>query len=150
MDSKPEVRAAGAVVWRREDGGPRFAVIHRPRYDDWSLTKGKLDAGEDYEAAARREVQEEIGVTGTLGAELPSTSYRDNKGRDKLVRYWLMEAGEVAFEPNDEVDEVRWMAGPEALDALSYDRDRAVLEAAIGVVRSAGEARRGGERSKTA
>ena len=135
MEPEPEVRAAGAVVWRRADGGPRFALIHRPRYDDWSLTKGKLDAGEDYETAARREVQEEIGVTGALGAELPSTSYRDHKGRDKLVRYWLMEADEVAFEPNDEVDEVRWLAAEDALAALSYDRDRDVLEAAVGVVR---------------
>jgi 8-oxo-dGTP diphosphatase len=135
MDSEPEVRAAGAVVWRRGAGGIEWAVIHRPRYDDWSLPKGKLDAGEDFETAAVREVEEEIGVGGALGAELPSTTYRDNKGRSKLVRYWLMEAGgDHAFTPNDEVDELRWLASGEALDALTYDRDRELLTAAIAAV----------------
>ena len=67
-----EVKAAGCVVWRRDGGGaPELAVVHRPRYDDWSLPKGKLDPGETFEEAAVREVQEEIGVRGTLGDELP-------------------------------------------------------------------------------
>src|SRR5438309_629816 len=105
--SEPQVKAAGAVVWRRGADGAEIAVIHRPRYDDWSLAKGKLDPGEDFERAALREVQEEIGVTGELGVELPSTTYDDNKGRSKIVRYWLMEAASIAFEPNDEVDELR-------------------------------------------
>jgi 8-oxo-dGTP pyrophosphatase MutT (NUDIX family) len=126
-----EVSAAGAVVWRDGDDGPCFAVIHRPRYDDWSLPKGKLDPGESFEQAALREVSEEIGVTGDLGAELPSTTYRDSKGRSKIVRYWLMPAREVAFEPNDEVDELRWVAADEARSLLSYPRDLEVLEAAV-------------------
>jgi 8-oxo-dGTP diphosphatase len=132
MSDQPEVRAAGAAVVRREDGGPRWAVIHRPRYDDWSLPKGKLDPGEDFEQAAVREVAEEIGVHGELGPELPCTRYRDNKDRPKVVRYWLMEAPEVpAFEPNDEVDDVRWMTTEEALAALTYQRDHDLLHAAL-------------------
>src|SRR4051794_3935276 len=148
MSEEPEVRAAGAAVWRRGDAGVEWAVIHRPRYDDWSLAKGKLDRGEDFETAALREVEEEIGVRGTLGAELPSTTYTDHKGRSKLVRYWLMEAPDgAAFAPNDEVDEVRWVLAGEAAAMLSYPRDRAVLEAAV-EVRGAGEAGRDDERGE--
>jgi 8-oxo-dGTP diphosphatase len=70
-----EVRAAGGVVWRADDdGAPQFAVIHRPRYDDWSLPKGKLDPGEAWEDAALREVEEEIGVTCELEQELPPSA----------------------------------------------------------------------------
>jgi 8-oxo-dGTP diphosphatase len=129
--SEPEVRAAGGAVWRRDGAAARWAVIHRPRYDDWSLPKGKLDPGESFEQAAVREVDEEIGVRCGLGAELPSTRYRDNKDRDKVVRYWLMEAADVPeFTPNDEVDELRWLSYEEARALLSYPRDRELLEAA--------------------
>ena len=65
--------------------------MHRPRYDDWSLPKGKADEGESDAACALREVEEETGLTCVLGDELPSTHYRDSKGRDKTVRYWAME-----------------------------------------------------------
>jgi 8-oxo-dGTP diphosphatase len=132
MTDEPEVRAAGAAVYRRAGDGVEWALIHRPRYDDWSLPKGKLDAGEDFETAAVREVREEIGVSGTLGAELPSTTYHDNKGRSKLVRYWLMEApGDGGgFAPNDEVDEVRWVGTDSARGLLTYERDRDLLDAA--------------------
>jgi 8-oxo-dGTP diphosphatase len=133
---EPEVRAAGAAVYRRAGDGVEWAVIHRPRYDDWSLPKGKLDPGEDFEQAAVREVREEIGVDGTLGEELPSTRYRDRKDRAKLVRYWLMEAPAACgpFEPNDEVDVMRWMSTEEAAEALSYPRDRELLAAAAAAV----------------
>ena len=135
VSEEPEVRAAGAAVWRRGEAGVEWAVVHRPRYDDWSLAKGKLDPGEDFEEAAVREVEEEIGVRGVLGAELPSTTYTDNKGRSKVVRYWLMEAADGgAFAPNDEVDEVRWLPADEAAALLSYPRDREVLEAAAGAL----------------
>jgi len=126
---EPEVQAAGCVVHR---AGTAFAVIHRPRYDDWSLPKGKLDPGESFEAAAAREVAEEIGVRGELGAELPPTGYTDHKGRAKLVRYWLMRADDPpAFEPNDEVDELRWLSAADATAALTYERDRELLAAAV-------------------
>jgi 8-oxo-dGTP diphosphatase len=119
-----EVQAAGCVVRH----GDRVAIIHRPRYDDWSLPKGKLDPGESFEEAAVREIREEIGVRGELGDELPATEYTDHKGRSKIVRYWLMEVDEVPdFEPNDEVDEVRWLPAEQALELLSYDRDRELL-----------------------
>ena len=101
-----EVKAAGGVV-RRDDGA--IAVVHRPRYDDWSLPKGKLDPGESWEECALREVWEETGLRCKLGPELSPTFYNDRKGRAKAVRYWLMEPSAATFEPNDEVDELRWL-----------------------------------------
>jgi 8-oxo-dGTP pyrophosphatase MutT (NUDIX family) len=119
-----EVKAAGGVVWRRGDDGVEFAVVHRPRYDDWSLPKGKLDPGESWEEAALREVEEEIGLRARLGPELEPVAYRDRKGRAKVVRYWLMEPeGDPAFEPNDEVDEMRWLTAEEAATVLTYPHD---------------------------
>jgi len=118
------VKAAGGVVIRDN----QVLLVHRPRYDDWTLPKGKLDAGESFEEAAVREVWEETGLSCSLGEELQSTEYHDNKGRAKIVRYWLMEVEGGEFEPNDEVDEVRWVSVGEAAAALTYDRDRGVLE----------------------
>jgi 8-oxo-dGTP diphosphatase len=119
-----EVKAAGGVV-RREDG--EILVVHRPRYDDWSFPKGKLDPGEGWEEAALREVEEEIGFRCRLGRELPPTSYKDQKGRSKLVRYWLMEPEEGEFEPNDEVDELRWLIPSAAAELLTYPHDRELV-----------------------
>ncbi|HYI35138.1 MAG TPA: NUDIX hydrolase [Thermoleophilaceae bacterium] len=119
------VEAAGGVV--AKDG--RIAVVHRPRYDDWSLPKGKLDAGESFEDAALREVQEETGLVCSLAEELASTEYRDRKDRPKIVRYWRMDVVEdPGFEPNDEVDELRWITPAEAVELVSYDHDRKLLE----------------------
>ena len=126
-----EVKAAGGVVWRRRGDGVEIVVAHRPRYDDWSLPKGKLDKGEGWEQAALREVEEEVGLRCRLGEELESASYQDRKGRDKVVRYWLMEpADDTDFVPNDEVDQLRWMATAEAIEILSYPRDRELVQAA--------------------
>ena len=86
---------------------------------DWSLPKGKLDPGETWEQAALREVEEEIGFRCRLGRELPSTSYTDQKGRSKVVRYWLMEPEEGEFAPNDEVDELRWLIPSAAAELLT-------------------------------
>jgi 8-oxo-dGTP diphosphatase len=118
-----EIKAAGGVVVK--DG--QIALIHRPKYDDWTLPKGKLDPGEDFEEAALREVREETGLTCKLGRELPSTRYEDNKGRPKVVRWWQMEAESGEFGQNDEVDELRWLAPAEAAELLDYDRDRELL-----------------------
>jgi 8-oxo-dGTP diphosphatase len=119
------VEAAGGVVVR--DG--EVLLVHRPRYDDWTFPKGKLDPDEAFEDAALREVEEETGVRCSLGRELPSSEYEVD-GRPKLVRYWLMTpSGETAFEPNDETDDVRWVTPDEARRMLSYDRDRDVLAA---------------------
>jgi 8-oxo-dGTP diphosphatase len=118
--------AAGGVVVR--DG--LVAVVHRPRYDDWSLPKGKLDPGESFEQAALREVEEETGLRARLERELPSVEY-EVRGRPKLVRYWLMAVeSDPGFEPNSEVDELRWLSPADAAELLTYDRDKAVLDAA--------------------
>ena len=118
--------AGGAVV--RDDGA--VLLVHRPGYDDWTLPKGKLDPGESFEQAALREVEEETGIRCRLGRELPSTEYLDGKGREKIVRYWLMAVEhDPGFEPNDEVDELRWLAPDDAAALLTYERDRDVLTA---------------------
>ncbi len=122
-------------MWRRSpDGELEVLLVHRPRYDDWTLPKGKLDAGETHARAAIREVEEETGLRCRLGPELTSTSYRDRKGRPKEVRYWAMTPVDGEFTPTDEVDEVRWLALEEAPSHLSYPRDRAVLAALAGAV----------------
>ena len=116
--------AAGGVVMR--DG--RLAVVHRPKYDDWSLPKGHLEDGESWEEAALREVREETGVGGRLVRELDDDHYTDRKGRPKRVRWWLMQP--VALdrrEPDDEVDEVRWVPLDEADALLSYAHDRSLV-----------------------
>jgi 8-oxo-dGTP pyrophosphatase MutT (NUDIX family) len=123
------VLAAGGVVWRAGVGRePEVLLVHRPKYDDWTLPKGKLDAGEGSEEAALREVEEETGLRCALGEELASTEYADRYGRPKRVRYWAMEVDDGQFQPNHEVDEVRWLPVPSARQALTYDRDREVLD----------------------
>ena len=125
--SPREVEAAGGVVIRRGEEEYELCVVHRPRYGDWTLPKGKLDEGETFEEAALREVEEETGLRCELGPELQSTHYTDSKGRPKFVRYWLMEPVDGEFQPNDEVDELRWMTAHEAVDALTYERDRELV-----------------------
>ena len=104
------VKAAGGVLLR--DG--KVALVHRPKYDDWSLPKGKLEEGEAWEDAALRE-------------ELSSVEYTDPKGRPKTVRYWRMEPLEGEFTPNSEVDELRWLPADEAARCLTYDHDRELV-----------------------
>ena len=124
------VRAAGCVVLRRtDDGRTETALIHRPKYDDWTFPKGKLDEGETFEQAAIREVEEETGLRGRLDRELPEVRYVDNRGRDKVVRYWTMTPTAGEFTPGAEVDELRWMTLEEAADMLSYQHDRDLLRA---------------------
>jgi 8-oxo-dGTP diphosphatase len=132
------VRAAGGLVWRETtladpDGASRPGVevvlVHRPRYDDWSFPKGKLDKGESFEDAAVREVAEETGLVCELGHEMPSTEYYDGKGRSKLVRYWAMRVVAVEpWEPNDEIDGRRWVTLDDAEALLTYSHDLALLD----------------------
>ena len=123
-----EVRAAGGLVWRhRSDGQLEVLLVHRPKYDDWAFPKGKAEAAESYKDCALREVEEETGLACQLGDELPSTTYLDQKRRRKLVRYWAMQPLSGQFVPDKEIDEVRWLLTEEALDLLSYTRDREIL-----------------------
>ncbi len=126
------VEAAGAVLWRHADAGVAVALVHRPKYDDWSLPKGKLDPGEGLVEAAQREVGEETGHQARVGAYLGCITYpvRSADGRliDKAVHYWAMEAVNGAFTPGREVDELRWLPPDEAAALLSYARDREVLD----------------------
>ena len=130
------IRAAGGVVKRATAGadtgqGPGFEVlvVHRPRYDDWSLPKGKVERGESDEDAARREVEEETGYACALGEELPTIRYIDRRKRDKQVRFWNMTVtNETAWVPNDEVDERRWISPAVAATLLTYEADRRLVQ----------------------
>ena len=117
-------------MFRRAGGEPpEVLLVHRPKYDDWTIPKGKNAPGEADERAALREVEEETGLRCTLLYELPQSRYRDARGRRKVVRYWAMQPVAGEFAPHDEVDEARWLPLAEAVSALSYERDRAVLRA---------------------
>jgi 8-oxo-dGTP diphosphatase len=121
------VAAAGGAVWRHAaDGGLEVALVHRPRYDDWSLPKGKLTAGEHALTAAVREIAEETGLEVVVGRRSVRTRYPVPEG-DKRVDYWVMAAVGGEFAANSEVDELRWVSLPEAAALCSHDADRAVL-----------------------
>lgn len=122
------IRAAGGLLLRRGAGdGLEVAVVHRPRYDDWTLPKGKLDPGETDQQAAAREVEEETGMRGTLGPVVGRIRYHDRHDRAKIVTYFAMTDASGEFTPNDEVDELRWLPLDDAVDLLTYERDRDVV-----------------------
>ena len=122
------ILAAGAVLWRwaDDDTEPEVALVHRPRYDDWSLPKGKLDVGETEPVTAVREVDEETGYAAVLGRRLAAVSYPIEQGTKK-VRYWAAKALGGEFVPNHEVDELAWLTGAHAMKRLQYPHDRKVL-----------------------
>ena len=130
-----EIRAAGGVLWRRALGARtaediEVAVVHRPRYDDWSLPKGKLDPGETEFEAALREVEEETGHLGRPGRSLGRIRYLKTSGgitRPKVISYWSMQANGGSFRPGREVDELRWVPAHNARSLLTYPTDREVL-----------------------
>jgi 8-oxo-dGTP diphosphatase len=103
------------------------AVVYRPKYEDWTLPKGKLEPGESWDQAALREVEEETGLHCELREELGDVSYTDRHGRPKTVRYWRMEVSSGEFRPNNEVSELSWLPPSEAAAQLSFDRDREIL-----------------------
>jgi 8-oxo-dGTP diphosphatase len=127
-----EIRAGGGIVWRpaRDHSGIEVAVIHRPRYDDWSFPKGKVDRGESEFDAALREVFEETGYRVRPGRALGEVRYERRNGarREKVVRYWAMQATSGSFTPNDEVDELRWLGLDEVVQGLTRDTDREIFE----------------------
>jgi 8-oxo-dGTP pyrophosphatase MutT (NUDIX family)/phosphohistidine phosphatase SixA len=134
------VRAAGGVVSRGGSGGVEVVLVHRPRYDDWSLPKGKLSSGEHPLLAALREVHEETGVHAAPRLKLPPTRYlTGDPDVEKSVEYWhMLSRGADPFTPNDEVDEVRWVPVEEAGPMLTYAHDRGVLAAFPRTARSNG------------
>jgi len=122
------IRAAGGVVVREGERGPEVLIVHRPRYDDWSLPKGKRDPGETDEQCAVREVEEETGLRCALERELLPTRYLDRRRRPKVVRYWLMRVlGARPFVPNDEIDALEWCPADEVGARLSYGYDAEVV-----------------------
>jgi 8-oxo-dGTP diphosphatase len=124
--------AAGAALWRPDPatGEPFVALIHRPRYDDWSLPKGKVDPGENEPVAAVREIWEETGQRSHLGRRLIQTHYPVAQG-SKVVHYWAARALGGEFTPGTEVDRLEWMSVGDALERLTYPHDRDVLKAFI-------------------
>jgi len=125
------IHAAGGVLWRDAASGNgdslEVAVIHRPRYDDWTIPKGKLNPGEIELEGAVREIAEETGYRVTVGRPLGQVDYVKD-GRPKTVRYWAMRAEGGIFTPSREVDELRWLPIPEAMKLISVDRDRSLLK----------------------
>jgi len=122
----PALLAAGGVLWRPDGPETQVALVHRPRYDDWTLPKGKLGSGESLLLAAVREVNEETGAKVEVGRRLLSVEYRVGTNR-KRVAYWAMRQVGGDHEPNHETDEVRWMTIAEASRLVSYAVDRSVL-----------------------
>jgi 8-oxo-dGTP diphosphatase len=124
------IPAAGAVLWRDADADgvaePLVALVHRPRYDDWSLPKGKVDSGETEPVTAVREVLEETGYASELGRRLAAVSYPIEIGL-KHVRYWAARTLGGEFSPNSEVDDLVWLSTGDAMNRLQYPYDRKVL-----------------------
>lgn len=126
------IQAAGGLVWRESARGPEVLLVHRPRYDDWSFPKGKMEAGETWAETALREVEEETGIQVTLGDFAGSFSYLVQR-RVKVVLFWNMRIREVAlreasaFVANDEVDQLKWLPVDQALATLQYAFEQDLL-----------------------
>jgi 8-oxo-dGTP diphosphatase len=129
-DGVPLIQAAGAVLWRKNENSEiEIAVIHRPRYDDWSLPKGKVENGESHIATAYREVLEETGYTSTFGPEIGNVIYK-LEGAPKEVRYWAAQAHATQEgKPNpEEVDQLEWLSSKDAKERLTNKDDRKIVE----------------------
>jgi len=122
------ILAAGALVWRPAAGGTEVLLVHRPRYDDWSLPKGKRERGEHLLLTAVREVFEESSVRPVLGPRLPTTEYLA-AGRPKRVDYWSAVGPDSSAEASHEIDAVAWVPLAQAAGQLSYAHDATVLAA---------------------
>ncbi|ACU86345.1 Hydrolase MutT1 [Brachybacterium faecium] len=130
--TSPPVLAAGALAWREKGEGVQVLLVHRPRYDDWSIPKGKLDKGETFPAAAVREVAEETGYRVRLQRPLPASVYLLPDGRTKIVQYWSATVrAKVAPGPENrgEVDQARWVPLEEAEALVARQTDQVPLGA---------------------
>lgn len=133
VEPPPEesIWAAGCVLARpNKKGKPRYLLVHRPSYDDWTLPKGKLDRGETFLEGALRETWEETGIRPLNPRLVGTVAYHTNNGNPKVVRWWLTDAGPGSFTPNKEVDEVRWVSFSKGRELLTYRNDREVLDRA--------------------
>ncbi|MFI5736440.1 NUDIX domain-containing protein [Kribbella sp. NPDC051587] len=137
MSTPATVIAAGGVVWRERRGTREVLLVHRPRYDDWSLPKGKLTQHEHVLLAARREIEEETGVQVLLGPPLGVQRYPIRKNgsvTEKLVHYWsAVPTADGAFQPSDEVDQIEWLPVDKARARLSYPRDVDIVDTLHGL-----------------
>jgi len=142
------IRAAGGIVWRASPDGPRLAVIHRPRRDDWTLPKGKLEPGETWEEAALREVLEETGCLAHIASFAGSSFYTSRRG-PKLVLYWhMILTGEGPLPDGSEVDGVAWLSPSDALRCVERERERRILACASLAARAVGTALRAPARQR--
>lgn len=135
IDPQDVVRAAGTLPWRRRGDDLEVALVHRPRYDDWSWPKGKLDVDEPWPVAAVRETEEETGLRVRLGLPLPQSRYvleSRTPPEDKVVRYWAAQVVGGSGELENEVDGVEWLPPERARERLTYERDRDQLDALLG------------------
>ncbi len=123
------IRAAGALLWREIAAGEiEIALVHRPRYDDWSLPKGKIDENETALACAYREVFEETGIKARFTRQLGSVEYEDN-GAQKRVKYWVAQAlGASDFVANEEVDQLRWLNPTDSIELATHQSDKEMIE----------------------
>lgn len=123
------IRAAGALLWREIAAGEiEIALVHRPRYDDWSLPKGKIDENETALACAYREVFEETGIKARFTRQLGSAEYQDN-GAQKRVKYWVAQAlGASVFVANEEVDQLRWLKPTDSIELATHQSDKEMIE----------------------
>jgi 8-oxo-dGTP pyrophosphatase MutT (NUDIX family) len=124
------IQAAGGLIWRNANGKKELAIIHRPKHDDWTLPKGKLEPGESWKEAALREVHEETGCQAEIENFAGCICYNP-KDIPKIVLYWNMKLiDEGNFKPNKEVDQVRWLKIEDALAMLGYQSERELIKKA--------------------
>jgi len=125
----PTVIAAGSVIWRKRDNQIQIALVHRPRYDDWSLPKGKQDLGESLIACAYRETLEETNLKVSFGPYIGDIEYFVAEGLKK-VYYWSARLADDSpeFHPNEEVDLLEWQSLEDAIEKSTRDSDREIIE----------------------
>ncbi len=129
---KKVIEAAGGILWKGTSSGRKLAIIHRQRYDDWSLPKGRREPGESWQETALREVWEETGCPATLGEFIGSTSYVINGQTPKVVLFWHMTVQKnCKFQPNEEVDRIKWVSPRKALKLLNYEDERRIVSKAL-------------------
>ena len=121
------IQASGGLVWREGSHGRQIAVIHRSRYDEWALPKGKPEPGESLEATSLREVREETGIEAEIIGYAGATHY-EVEGRPKVVHFWNMRVrSQGEFQPGEEVDRVVWLSGEDALRRLEHEEEIRLL-----------------------